>query len=103
ASESLARLCVFASSLRLCVKGFAKLPKPMRKRIITLLLLFLVTGVATAQKKIPAPAEILGFAPGEDRKLASWDQIVDYFQKLDAASDRIVFQTLGNTTMGKPF
>ncbi|HET6973144.1 MAG TPA: M14 metallopeptidase family protein, partial [Pyrinomonadaceae bacterium] len=75
----------------------------MRKRIITLLLLFLVTGVATAQKKILAPAEVLGFVPGEDRKLASWDQIVDYFQKLDAASDRVVFETLGNTTMGKPF
>jgi Zinc carboxypeptidase len=75
----------------------------MRARIITLLLLFLMTGVATAQKKIPTPAEVLGFTPGEDRKLASWDQIVDYFQKLDAASDRVVFETLGNTTMGKPF
>ncbi|HKG58216.1 MAG TPA: M14 family zinc carboxypeptidase [Pyrinomonadaceae bacterium] len=75
----------------------------MQTRIITLLLLFLVTGVATAQKKIPAPAEVLGFVPGEDRKLASWDQIVDYFRQLDAASDRVVFETLGNTTMGKPF
>jgi hypothetical protein len=75
----------------------------MRKPIIPLLLLFLVTGVATAQKKIPAPAEVLGFVPGEDRKLASWDQIVDYFKQLDTASDRVVFETLGNTTMGKPF
>jgi len=75
----------------------------MRTRIITLLLLFLVTGVATAQKKIPAPADVLGFVPGEDRKLASWDQIVDYFKQLDAASDRVVFETLGDTTMGKPF
>jgi hypothetical protein len=75
----------------------------MRTRIITLLLLFLVTGVAAAQKKIPTPAESLGFTPGEDRKLASWNQVVDYFQKLDAASDRVVFETLGNTTMGKPF
>jgi hypothetical protein len=76
---------------------------PMQTRIITLLLLFVVTGVAAAQKKIPAPAEVLGFAPGEDRKLASWDQIVDYFKQLDGASDRVVFETLGNTTMGKPF
>ena len=75
----------------------------MLTRIITLLLLLLVTGVAAAQKKIPTPAEALGFAPGEDRKLASWDQVVDYFQKLDAASDRVMFETLGNTTMGKPF
>ena len=72
-------------------------------RTITLLLLFLVTGVATAQKKIPAPAEVLGFVPGEDRKLASWNQVVSYFQQLDGASDRVVFETLGDTTMGKPF
>src|SRR5215210_6889210 len=76
---------------------------PMRTRIITLLLFFLVTGVATAQKKIPTPAEVLGFTPGDDRKLASWDQVVDYFRQLDTASDRVVFETLGNTTMGKPF
>ena len=75
----------------------------MLTRIITLLLLLLVTGVAAAQTKIPTPAEALGFAPGEDRKLASWDQVVEYFQKLDAASDRVMFETLGNTTMGKPF
>src|SRR6185503_307724 len=76
---------------------------PMRTRIITLLLLFLVAGVATAQKKVPTPAEVFGFTPGDDRKLASWDQVVDYFKQLDGASDRVVFEPLGNTTMGKPF
>jgi hypothetical protein len=94
------RLCAFAP---LRENLLINSQTPMPKRIITLLLLFLVTGVATAQKRIPTPAEVLGFAPGEDRKLASWDQVVDYFQKLDAASDRVVFETLGNTTMGKPF
>jgi hypothetical protein len=85
------------------IEFLGKLLKPMRKRIITLLLLFLVAGVAQAQKKIPTPAEVFGFTPGEDRKLASWDQVVDYFKQLDSASDRVVFETLGNTTMGKPF
>src|SRR5215213_3401273 len=75
----------------------------MFTRLITLLLLFLVTGVATAQKKLPAPTDVLGFTPGEDRKLAAWDQVAGYFQQLDAASDRVIFETLGNTTMGKPF
>jgi hypothetical protein len=76
----------------------------MSKRIVALLLLWVcLISAATAQKKISTPGEVLGFAPGEDRKLASWDQVVDYFQKLDAASDRVVFETLGNTTMGKPF
>ena len=52
---------------------------------------------------IPAPHEVLGFTPGDDRKLASWKQIVNYFEKLDRASDRMKFETLGWTTMGKPF
>jgi len=76
----------------------------MRTRIVSLLLLFLAiaTGV-TAQTKIPAPADVLGFTPGDDRKLASWSQVVEYFQRLDQASDRVTFQTLGQTTMGQPF
>ncbi len=52
---------------------------------------------------IPAPAEVLGFTPGDDRKLASWAKIVEYFQKLDAASDRVNFEEIGKTTMGAPF
>jgi hypothetical protein len=56
-----------------------------------------------AQNKIPAPEDVIGFKPGDDRKLASWNQIVTYFQKLDAASDRMNFETLGKTTMGGPF
>ncbi|HEV8188972.1 MAG TPA: M14 family metallopeptidase [Pyrinomonadaceae bacterium] len=75
----------------------------MRTLTLTLLLLLLATGVATAQTKIPTPAEVLAFTPGDDRKLASWDQVVDYFQRLDGASDRVTFETLGTTTVGKPF
>ncbi|MDH3531199.1 MAG: M14 family metallopeptidase, partial [Acidobacteriota bacterium] len=51
----------------------------------------------------PAPKDVLGFTPGEDYKLAHWSRIVEYFQKLDAASDRVVFKEIGKTTMGKPF
>jgi hypothetical protein len=68
-----------------------------------LLLLVCLSAAATSQSKIPTPAEVLAFTPGEDRKLASWDQVVDYFQRLDRASDRVNFETLGTTTMGKPF
>jgi hypothetical protein len=52
---------------------------------------------------IPAPQEILGFMPGDDRKLASWSQVIHYFEELDKASDRVKFETLGNSTMGQPF
>src|SRR6185295_9558859 len=92
----------------------------MRTRIVALLLFVsilltlipfahagansVVAVAATAQPaRIPTPEEVLGFAPGDDRKLASWSQIVKYFAELDQASDRVKFETLGNTSMGKPF
>jgi murein tripeptide amidase MpaA len=54
-------------------------------------------------KVIPEPREVLGFTPGDDRKLASWAKVVEYFQKLAAASDRVKFQEIGKSTRGAPF
>ncbi len=65
-------------------------------------LIFLLAFAAFAQK-IPAPKDVLGFTPGDDRKLASWAQVNEYFKKLDAASDRVIFQEIGKTTMNAPF
>jgi hypothetical protein len=59
--------------------------------------------IAASQQTIPTPEEVLGFRPGDDRKLASWNQVVEYFERLDRSSDRLVFETLGQTTMDKPF
>src|SRR6266567_9632161 len=55
------------------------------------------------QRSIPAPEDVLGFRPGDDRKLASWTKVVEYFQKLAAASDRVKFEEIGKTSMGSPF
>jgi hypothetical protein len=65
-------------------------------------LIFLLALVTLAQK-FPEPKDVLGFTPGDDRKLAAWGQIVEYFKKLDAASDRVTFEEIGKTTMGAPF
>ena len=46
-------------------------------------LIFLLS-VATLAQAIPQPKDVLGFTPGDDRKLANWSTIVEYFQKLDA-------------------
>jgi hypothetical protein len=51
----------------------------------------------------PAPEDVLGFRPGDDRKLASWSSVIEYFKRLDAASDRVKFEELGKSTMGAPF
>jgi hypothetical protein len=79
------RLFAFFASLRVCGT-----------------VLFLALSIF-AQTKIPAPRDVLGFTPGDDRKLASWTQVVDYFKRLDAASDRVMFEEIGKTTLGAPF
>jgi hypothetical protein len=56
-----------------------------------------------AETSVPAPETVLGFRPGDDRRLASWRQVNEYFKKLDAASARVKFDELGKTTMGAPF
>lgn len=58
---------------------------------------------AAAKAIVPAPRDVIGFTPGDDRKLASWAQIVDYFKKLERSSNRVKFQELGKTTLGRPF
>jgi len=82
----------------------------MRVKIAVLLLLLVSAFGHPAQSlqpagagNVPLPASVLGFVPGDDRKLASWSQVVEYFAQLDRASDRVNFETLGQTTMGKPF
>ncbi len=52
---------------------------------------------------VPPPETVLGFKIGEDRKLAKWDQFLAYFVELVKTSDRIRVETLGKTTLGRPF
>lgn len=52
--------------------------------------------------KLITPEEFYGFKPGTDRMLVRWDKVVEYFWKLDEASDRIKVVEEGKTTMGYP-
>lgn len=61
------------------------------------------TGSTTAASTVPAPETVLGFKVGQDRKLANWEQFLAYFRKLTETSDRIKLDTLGKTTLGRPF
>src|SRR5215218_10208794 len=54
------------------------------------------------QSSIPSPKSVLGFTPGDDRTIAGWSQITDYFERLDRASDRVLVQTLGQSTLKRP-
>src|SRR5215207_9928687 len=59
--------------------------------------------VPPAAAAVPAPEDVLGFRPGDDRKLASWAQTVEYFRRLSQTSPRVRFEELGKTTLGAPF
>src|SRR3989449_2203862 len=58
---------------------------------------------SVAAPRIPTPKSVLGFEPGEDRKLAEWPLLVRYYQALAKASDRVQYRELGKTTLGAPF
>ncbi len=52
--------------------------------------------------QVPSPKSILGFQPTDDKTIADWQQITGYFNKLDAASERVSVKEIGKTTLGKP-
>src|ERR1700755_1224729 len=76
------------------------------KRITVCLFLFtlLQSPLVKAQNtKIPAPEEVLGFKVGADFKLATYEQSIAYFKKLDEASDLLQMVYVGETSEGKPW
>src|SRR5438552_3578617 len=70
---------------------------------VSLCLCVAILALSIAAQTVPAPKDVLGWTPGDDRKLASWAQVIDYFHKLSKASNRVQFQEIGKTTMGAPF
>ncbi len=74
-----------------------------RKTIIaSCAVVLLALGSSRTLAQVPAPADIIGFAPGEDYKLAHYGPIVEYFRALDAASDRVVVTEIGDSSLGRP-
>ena len=65
------------------------------------LLLWNSAAPGARRQAVPAPADVLGFTPGDDYKLADFRQIEDYFEKLDAASDRVTVSSAGKSTEGR--
>lgn len=56
---------------------------------------------ATALAQVPTPKEVLGFDVCDDYMLANYTQLVDYWRRLEAASDRIRLVSIGKTEEGR--
>ncbi len=72
------------------------------RAVFSLLFVVFILSLAVGAQTVPTPKSVLGFHPTDDKTIADWTQIVNYFQKLDAASDKIKVQEIGKTTLGKP-
>jgi hypothetical protein len=68
-----------------------------------LALVFAAQLAVSAQSQIPTPESVIGFAPGTEFKLANYDQTIQYFQRLDAASDKLTLIPMGTSTQGRTF
>lgn len=58
--------------------------------------------VALAQGHITSPKEFFGFNIGDDYKLATYTQFVDYWHKIDQESDRMQVEEIGKSAEGRP-
>ena len=73
-----------------------------RLRSSTLICGFILFASLAAFPQVPSPKSVLGFYPTDDKTIADWRQITDYFSKLDKASNRVTVKEIGKTTNGKP-
>jgi len=62
----------------------------------------LAVASAPASAQVPTPESVLGFRVGADFKLATYEQALEYFRRLDAASDRLALREVGTSSFGRP-
>jgi len=51
---------------------------------------------------VTRPVDFFGFEPGADRKLFTYEKLMEYLQVLDGESPRIKLEKIGESPMGKP-
>ncbi|MBI1750408.1 MAG: hypothetical protein HY234_16005 [Acidobacteria bacterium] len=75
----------------------------LTRRLLRLFAAVLLVTACAAAQELPTPEKYLGFRVGTDKKLARWDQVIEYMQMAAKASDRVRYTELGKSTMGHPF
>jgi hypothetical protein len=75
-----------------------------RARLLFIILLVAPVApvIVVGQGRIPSPETILGFRPGADYKLATYEQSLDYFRKLAATTKYMKLVEAGKTSQGRP-
>ena len=77
---------------------FSSSASTLRLLILVLLSTYSVSALAAPQ----SPEEMFGFRPGDDYKLAGYDQMLAYYRQLAAESDRVQIRQIGESALGRP-
>jgi len=75
----------------------------MHRHMLLFLLLILSLAVSVEAAEPRSPEEYLGFPVGADRKPADYEEVRGYLEELAAWSPWIEIETIGKTTLGRPF
>ncbi|MGE0132728.1 MAG: M14 metallopeptidase family protein [Blastocatellales bacterium] len=70
-------------------------------RVVFIVLVFVAMQTIVFAQSIPTPESVLGHKPGDDFYLATYDESLDYFKKLDAATDKLQLVNVGKTSEGR--
>jgi hypothetical protein len=73
-----------------------------RAAVLPILFLASVAGGVGAQGSVTTPKDFFGHNIGDDYWLATYDQFMAYWQKIDAESDRMKVYEIGKTAEGRP-
>ena len=61
-----------------------------------------VFGSGSSSVRVTAPEDFLGYQAGADYKLTTYEKATEYLDLIASQTDRMVMQTMGETSMGKP-
>src|SRR5690349_23911464 len=74
----------------------------MRRVVCALAVAAATVALPSAQRDVPTPQSVIGWEPCADYKLATYEQIEDYFRKLAAAAPaRMQIVDMGRTSEGR--
>lgn len=73
----------------------------MRKQFFLICWVFIGTIFSVSAQSVPTPKSFLGFEVGEPYQLANFTQLEAYFKKVAEVSDRVQYQSIGQTEFGR--
>ena len=77
------------------------MPRIVHTIIVAIAAVIVCAPAARSQTALPQPESTFGFAACADYKLATYEQIAEYFRLLDAATERMALVEIGTTAEGR--